>query len=134
MLGDFRRCSVSPAPSMDMMRASLQGGVTYLLPILNVALHVFHILLFADLIGVYAFALQKRRSSFLPLLVRCFLPVAVGWPVGLRGGEKPGLKQLGSLPSGCITEWLWWGIGGHTRAAKHFVERSDRHQRERLRR
>lgn len=44
---DFRHNDVSPAPTMDMMCASMQKNVTYLLPILNAMLQVFHVLLFA---------------------------------------------------------------------------------------
>lgn len=48
--GDFRYNDVSPAPTMDMMCASMQKNVTYLLSILNVMLQVFHLLLFTDLL------------------------------------------------------------------------------------
>lgn len=66
---------------------------------------------------MYAFALQKWCNSFLLLLVWCFLLVAIGWPWGWEEGEA-GLKQLGILPSGCIMEWLQWGIGGHHSSQK----------------
>lgn len=82
-----------------MVCASLQGNVTSLLSILNMTLHMFHILLFTDLIKVYTFALQKLSNKFFYRVGVMLSPCSYRMVLGLRGEGEIASKELGSLPS-----------------------------------
>lgn len=69
---------------MDATCASLQGNVTCLLSVLNMTLHVFHILLFADLISV-CICLAEMVQQFFTVVGVMLSPCSYRMALGLRG-------------------------------------------------
>ena len=90
---------------------------------------MFRILLFPDLAEFYPFALQKRCSRVLPLLVRCFFPVAIGWPRGLRGRRRSRFEAAGWPAIGVCHGMAALGYR-RTPEQPHVLLREERHRRE----